>query len=337
MSASAGWYQDPSQTDRLRYWDGQQWTQHTHAPTPAAPSPDGATPTFSPEAETSPGQESFATPAEVQANPVYASAQRAPMPYGDGRTQYASPPAVTGTAPKRGLGTGAILGIVLGGMAVIAVVGVLAALVLRGGAGDSVAADSSQTPTATSSTDDVNTADPAASAGIPADFSVPEGLVEVRHAELEVAYGVPEHWYDITDLYRPVFGDGAQESAGELVTFLSAWSPTAADGMGSSDILLLHSQLPVAYGTELYSVGARKGFSSTAGATEWTEAVTYTNDVGASVTMSTGTPVDPSSYYSTDMYVVGGGTSIVLIECIVYDDTGSCDDLATAVATMWVG
>jgi uncharacterized membrane protein YhaH (DUF805 family) len=29
----AGWYQDPSVSTQLRYWDGQQWTEHT-APAP---------------------------------------------------------------------------------------------------------------------------------------------------------------------------------------------------------------------------------------------------------------------------------------------------------------
>ena len=91
------------------------------------------------------------------------------------------------------------------------------------------------------------------------------------------------------------------------------------------------------YGTELYSVGARKGFASTAGGTAWTDPVTYTNDAGVSVTVSTGTPTVPDTYVSTDMYVIGGGTSMVLVECVAYDQSGDCDGVESAVATMWVG
>jgi hypothetical protein len=29
-----GWYSDPERADRLRYWDGTFWTEHTHAPVP---------------------------------------------------------------------------------------------------------------------------------------------------------------------------------------------------------------------------------------------------------------------------------------------------------------
>ena len=32
----AGWYRDRTNADLLRYWDGEAWTQHTHArPQPA--------------------------------------------------------------------------------------------------------------------------------------------------------------------------------------------------------------------------------------------------------------------------------------------------------------
>ncbi|WP_432493630.1 RDD family protein [Kineococcus auxinigenes] len=31
MSAPAGWYPDPSHHAQLRWWDGQRWTEHTHA------------------------------------------------------------------------------------------------------------------------------------------------------------------------------------------------------------------------------------------------------------------------------------------------------------------
>ena len=38
----AGWYADPERPDTLRYWDGSQWTEHTHPGLPGAPPRDRA-------------------------------------------------------------------------------------------------------------------------------------------------------------------------------------------------------------------------------------------------------------------------------------------------------
>lgn len=35
MSTPSGWYPDPSDPAHLRWWDGSEWTQHTHAAPPA--------------------------------------------------------------------------------------------------------------------------------------------------------------------------------------------------------------------------------------------------------------------------------------------------------------
>jgi len=35
MSTPAGWYPDPSDQAQLRWWDGSDWTQHTHSAPPA--------------------------------------------------------------------------------------------------------------------------------------------------------------------------------------------------------------------------------------------------------------------------------------------------------------
>ncbi len=37
MSTPAGWYPDPSDPSRTRWWDGTQWTDHTPPAAPAAP------------------------------------------------------------------------------------------------------------------------------------------------------------------------------------------------------------------------------------------------------------------------------------------------------------
>ncbi len=36
MTTPAGWYPDPTQPTYQRYWDGQQWTEHTNAPAAGA-------------------------------------------------------------------------------------------------------------------------------------------------------------------------------------------------------------------------------------------------------------------------------------------------------------
>jgi uncharacterized protein (AIM24 family) len=55
MTTAAGWYPDPSNAARHRYWDGTQWTEHVHPPEPVAPD-QGA---WQPQAAT--GQEQAAT------------------------------------------------------------------------------------------------------------------------------------------------------------------------------------------------------------------------------------------------------------------------------------
>ena len=46
---SAGWHPDPAGAPgRLRWWDGQTWTDHVHDPAPAAPAPPAASADGSP-------------------------------------------------------------------------------------------------------------------------------------------------------------------------------------------------------------------------------------------------------------------------------------------------
>ncbi len=66
MSVAAGWYPDPTLSDRLRWWDGQQWTDHIReaATAPVAPSAPVAAAFAQPGAPVSPGGGVGVTPAQ---------------------------------------------------------------------------------------------------------------------------------------------------------------------------------------------------------------------------------------------------------------------------------
>lgn len=67
--ASAGWYTDPSDASRLRWFDGTRWTEHVHAQVAAAP-PATATAGY--------GAPAYGTPA--YAAPVYGAPASQSMP-----------------------------------------------------------------------------------------------------------------------------------------------------------------------------------------------------------------------------------------------------------------
>jgi hypothetical protein len=241
------------------------------------------------------------------------------------------------------LGAGAIVGIVVGALVLVGLIGAGIVWGLAGLAGEPQQSGTAVEATTPTPADDIESQEPTTELGraehadIPADYAVPEGYVELRHPDVGVVYGVPPEWFDVTELYRPYFGEEPELTGGELVTFLEAWTPDTGDGTGTDEVLVLHSELPRSYTTELYSIGARRGFDYTAGAQTWSEARTYSNDVGMSVTVTSGTPVESGTFLSTHMYVIGGGESMVLIQCTSYVESGNCAAVEDAVATMWVG
>ncbi|MCB2413235.1 DUF2510 domain-containing protein [Demequina sp. TTPB684] len=377
MSATAGWYDDPSQSGQLRYWDGQRWTEHTHVTSAPAPvtqaeqapaqtvdQAPAATTERGAQASASSADQGFATPAaasyapqpadsyDPQANASYspqATPQSAGAAFSPAQQAYSpdsyspDPYYLPDSAPKRGLGAGAIVAIVLGALLLLGLIGGGIVWAINNASSDQeetpadLEAILSPSPEQTESAEPTDELGSAEHADIPADFTVPAGFVELRHPELGIAYGVPAEWGDLTETYRPFFGEEPQMSSGELITFLEAWSPDGGDMPGGDEVLVLHSALPREYTTELYSLGARRGFDATGGTQTWSEPRTYTNDRGVSVTVSTGTPVESGSFFSTDMYIVGGGESMVLVQCTSYVEGGNCGAVEAAVATMWVG
>jgi hypothetical protein len=161
-------------------------------------------------------------------------------------------------------------------------------------------------------------------------------LVQVTHPVEGVAYGVLDYWADITEAYVPVLGDGPQEMGGETVTFLDAWALSGLDSMSTDQVLVMYSELPFDITTQKYMPAAQRDFDAGASTTTWTDAVTFTNDVGMSVTHAQGTQPDSQLFATTDMYLIGGGRNLVLLQCTAYVASDACDSAAAVVASIYV-
>lgn len=72
MSAAAGWYADPAQPDRWRWYDGTAWTDHVSTPAQPDPAPVAA----AEPVHAAPPQPAFVAPAA----PAYAAAPRPAYP-----------------------------------------------------------------------------------------------------------------------------------------------------------------------------------------------------------------------------------------------------------------
>lgn len=112
------WYPDPKGEAELRYWDGSQWTEHTHAgqsaaaPAPAAPPPSTAPPPQSP--------------------PPMASQATAAGGYPQQGGYGAPAQAGGGPGTSGGGGLGKKLPLIIGAVLAVVAVGVILALVLGG-------------------------------------------------------------------------------------------------------------------------------------------------------------------------------------------------------------
>ena len=111
----ANWYPDPKGEAELRYWDGSQWTEHTHSgqaaqPAPAAPPPSTAPAPQAPAPAASQGTAPGQQPGFQQGG-------------------YSAPPQSGGGTG----GGGKRLALIIGGVAALAAVAVVLVLVLAGG------------------------------------------------------------------------------------------------------------------------------------------------------------------------------------------------------------
>ncbi len=79
----AGWYPDPADPSRTRWWDGAQWTENVAGGQPVAPAAAPEMPAPAPTAPVAPGAASAPSPtaggyAAYPSAPAYAAAQRGP-------------------------------------------------------------------------------------------------------------------------------------------------------------------------------------------------------------------------------------------------------------------
>ncbi len=173
-SPIAGWYADASNPSLLRYWDGQQWTEHT-TPAPGAGQPggaEGAQPGQAGQPQPQPGQGQAGQSAGYGA--VLGGYASAPGGYqgsaDDQSAQYAGQPAYAAGAPgpqgylgagmppvgpgnpgpKRG--PGVLIAVIGGAVGLVAVLIVLG-FVVFGGGDDEPEPDSSPTATEPDETD----------------------------------------------------------------------------------------------------------------------------------------------------------------------------------------
>lgn len=112
----AGWYEDGVTAGQERYWDGAQWTDQFRplaAPMPPAPPAPPAEPA-APAAATAP-----AATAYPPYQPAAPAASAYPAANGYPAYQPAQPGGGAPGGPRKGLSTGALVGIIVGAVAVV--------------------------------------------------------------------------------------------------------------------------------------------------------------------------------------------------------------------------
>ncbi len=238
-------------------------------------------------------------------------------------------PMYTGAPVKKRV-SGRAIGFTLVGIGVLAAAGVGVFMYLNSTGGDSAADDSPAVTTAASSEPSADSP-PVPSGASLDDYVVPAGLVQLTHPVEGVAYGVLDDWTNISEDYLPILGEGPQPAGREMVTFLDGWALSGTDIASPDQALVMYTELPFDITTKKYMPGAQADFDAGGMSTTWSDAVTYTNDVGMSVTYAQATPTDSDMFVSSDMYLVGGGRTMVLLQCTEYVASGGCD-AASAVA-----
>ncbi|WP_426570535.1 DUF2510 domain-containing protein [Streptomyces canus] len=171
MTTPPGWYRDPSDPHRERWWDGTTWTEHRRAPQAAAPP---AAEGFGP-----PAPEGFGPPVAVGFGPPSGEGSGSPAAGG-----FGPPVASTGGRPGRAR---AVAAVVAGAVLVAAVVA--GAVVLGGNEGDGT----EPAAAATASTPPVPSPEPTAS-GTPTPSASPENPSVIVDELNGITFPLPDGW-----------------------------------------------------------------------------------------------------------------------------------------------
>lgn len=113
------WYPDPRGEAELRYWDGNQWTEHTHSGPSGGETVAASVPPAAPPPSTAPPPQSAPPAATAGAGYQHAG--------------YGQPGATAGPAGSSGGGLGSKLPLIIGGVLAVVAIGVILVLVLGGG------------------------------------------------------------------------------------------------------------------------------------------------------------------------------------------------------------
>lgn len=311
----AGWYADPGTPQQLRYWDGQQWTEHTQAQASAPPATVAAPAAGATEFTPGPALESDG-PNFLQA-PVPAAPDAPAAPAAPSFEPFAPSAPV---APRRG---GRRAGVVIG----ITVASVVTLAALAGGAWWAM-------DQWVGSEDD---GEEAAAVEVPAEptYTTPAGFVEVEEALTGTRVAYPEEFEDYTALYRQIVNPDALDSATEDVTLVVAvMSGTSLSGT-MDEFVVVHTDMAFEVPAQMFHAASLRSLEATGGAMQWGEPVTRTTPLGLEVTTSVGTPENAGVRQIT-LVTATRGDQAITASCLDYGEGSQCARFPEVIDTVWL-
>lgn len=305
--ADQGWYQDPTSPGQLRYWNGEAWTEHTHP---------GASPWTQPGTTWQPGVQHQSAGGYVQ-------------PYG-------APNPDQERGRKRRTALYVTLSIVVG---LLVVGGIGAAIVAAAldenndaAASDSPGADDSPTPGGSPDSgfgERPSEVDPA--------FVLPDDFVEWTGPDQQVTFGVPGAWNDVTEELRPYYEYAPEDQVPtETNTYVGAWTTEGDGATGPDTIYMYRTELNRPTALDSYMNLTMFATERSSGDIDWTEPESFVTATGMPGVKVTGTPLDDNLLLRFTMYIMGGGDSLVFVECDEYLTPNGCDQAESLVDTVWM-
>lgn len=236
--------------------------------------------------------------------------------------------------PRKGLGGGAIAAIVIGGVVLLGIVGIGIGLVATG---NEARPSSSAAPSSTASPEASLAPASAVAVDRPeipsADYVLPAGFLPVTHADTGSTYAMPEAWTDFTEESRQYYDTSDDEVSLEKVTYVGSW---ALSDSFEEEVVLFHSRMKISTPVDIYTENALIGFESTFGGMTWGPTETSTTATGLEMTKTVGVPADDPYVREVTLFIIGGGRSVMLLECSAYVEADKCDEADAIASTVWI-